>query len=65
MDDSRFSVSPRQLYDRISSAAAPLASDLRRSAALDDDPLTLAGAIRRTQLEAGCGLRRMMWQTCR
>jgi rhodanese-related sulfurtransferase len=46
MDPSRFSISARDLYDRMGGATAPTIVDVRTSAAFDADETMLAGAVR-------------------
>jgi len=47
MDDSRFSISARDLYGRLGTSQAPFVIDVRRSPAFDADETMLVGAIRR------------------
>ncbi len=51
MDPGRFSISPRELYDRLGSASAPTVIDVRKPPAFDADDRMLAGAIRRLPAE--------------
>src|SRR5436190_24363728 len=53
MDEGRFSISARDLYRQIGTAAAPLVIDVRRSAAFDDDERMLVSAVRREPSEVG------------
>ncbi len=45
MDPSRFSISPRDLYDRLGSASAPTAINVRKPPASDADDRMLAHAM--------------------
>lgn len=56
MDES-LSISPQILYSRLGTASAPLVIDVRRQPAFDDDPLMIAGAIRRAPDDAERWLR--------
>ena len=47
MDESRFSISPHELYSVIGTAAAPLLIDVRREPAFAADEWIIAGAVRR------------------
>ena len=47
MDNSRFSISTRDLFARIGTANAPIVIDVRRAPAFDADETMLVGAIRR------------------
>ncbi len=47
MDTGRFSISPRDLYDQLGSAGAPLLVDVRRGPAFEGDDKMIVGAIRR------------------
>jgi rhodanese-related sulfurtransferase len=51
MDGSRFSVSPKLLYARLSIASAPLVIDVRRRASFDADDTMVASAVRRSPEE--------------
>src|SRR5215208_1982055 len=53
MDEGRFSISARDLYRQIGTAAAPLVIDVRRSGAFDDDDRMLVSDVRREPAEVG------------
>src|SRR5438067_11526867 len=53
MDEGRFSISARDLYRQIGTAAAPLVIDVRRGGAFDDDDRMLVSAVRREPGEVG------------
>src|SRR5437764_9147484 len=53
MDEGRFSISARDLYRQIGTAAAPLVTDVRRGGAFDDDDRMLISAVRREPGEGG------------
>lgn len=47
MDESRFSISAEDLYNRLGTTTAPIVIDVRRPPAFDADDTMLVGAIRR------------------
>jgi rhodanese-related sulfurtransferase len=53
MDDSRFFISARDLYERLGTASAPLVIDVRRQPAFDADRTLLASAIHRLPEDIG------------
>jgi rhodanese-related sulfurtransferase len=47
MDESRFSISPQDLYARMGTASAPILIDVRQQPTFDDADRVIAGALRR------------------
>jgi len=49
--EGRFTISARNLYSRLGTAAAPIVVDVRRSPAFDADDTMIFGAVRRSPLD--------------